>query len=253
MWYCHLKLGHTARNCSLDACSDVFDCGFEKFHTRQINRTKLNQELKREETALQKLENELRTRRFAVRSLKETLTSQIENKLLRENGPDYHVGNFCKRNFNGKIPPKQNLSYILGLAEADERQQQSLSQPKRRRVHENPAKSVLEMQHGVCFPDTSVQTTSLSALSCNSNLFRCEPRTEEEEEAQLDLALKASSLKSLQNGNTYTASLSLFITFDIKTNMKVTLSKNQPSLYIYFNNHHPSLKCKSSYTSLAIA
>ena len=206
---CHLKLGHTARNCSLDACSDVFDCGFEKFHTRQINRTKLNQELKREETALQKLENELRTRRSAVRSLKETLTSQIENKLLRENGPDYHVGNFrnwsllrrhvhlietyCKRNFNGKIPPKQNLSYILGLAEADERQQQSLSQPKRRRVHENPAKSVLEMQHGVCFPNTSVQTTSLSALSCNSDLFRCEPRTEEEEEAQLDLALKASS------------------------------------------------------------
>ena len=38
-----------------------------------------------------------------------------------------------------------------------------------------------------------LQTTSLSALSCNSDLFRCEPRTEEEVEAQLDLALKASS------------------------------------------------------------
>ena len=208
---CHLKLGHTARNCTLETCSDVFDCGFEKFHTRQVNRSKLNQEIKKEETALQKLENELRNRRSAVRSFSETMSCQIENRLLRENGPDYYVDNFrnwsllrrhvylietyCKRNFGGKIPPKQSLSYILGLAEADEKSQSALTQAKRRRVHENPAKSVLEIQHGVCFPNTCLPTTSSSAMSCNSDfdIFRSMPRTQEEEEAQLDLALRASS------------------------------------------------------------
>lgn len=44
---CHLKL-HTARNCTWETCSDVFDCGFEKFHTRQVNLAKLNQEIKKE-------------------------------------------------------------------------------------------------------------------------------------------------------------------------------------------------------------
>ncbi len=40
---------------------------------------------------------------------------------------------------------------------------------------------------------SQTQTTLLSALSCNSDLFCCKIQTEEEEEAQLDLALKASS------------------------------------------------------------
>ena len=44
---CHLRLGHTARNCSLDKCSDVFSCGFEKYHPNQINRSKLNKKNKK--------------------------------------------------------------------------------------------------------------------------------------------------------------------------------------------------------------
>ena len=139
---CHLKLGHTARNCSLEKCEDVFDCGFERFHTRQINRTKLNQELKKEETTLQKLENELKNRRSAVKSLKVSMSCQIEDKLLLENSSEYYVGKFrnwsllrrhvhlvetyCKRNFSGKITPKQNLSSILCLTEADEQHQSAL-------------------------------------------------------------------------------------------------------------------------------
>ena len=209
---CHLKLGHTARNCTLETCSDVFDCGFERFHSRQINRTKLNQELKKEQSILQKLENELRNRRSALRSMKESVSSQIENKLLRENSSEYHVGNYrnwsllrrhvhlvetyCKKNFGGKIPPKQNLSDILRFAETDEQRQSALAHSKRRRVRENPAKSVLEREHGVCFPDTSVPTKSSSVMSCinaDIELLRCEPRTQEEEDAQLDLAIKASA------------------------------------------------------------
>ncbi|CAB4040089.1 Hypothetical predicted protein, partial [Paramuricea clavata] len=139
----------------------------------------------------------------------------IESRFLCEKGPEYHTGNFknwsllrrhvhiietyCKHNFRGKIPPKQNLSYILGLAEAEEARQ-SLSHPKSRRLeHENPAKGVLERRHGICFPDMSVPTSSLTAMPCNSsssfNLLNCEPCTEEEENAQLEIALKASSFQ----------------------------------------------------------
>ena len=39
---CHLKLGHTVRNSTMETCSNVFDCGFKKFHTHQVNRAKLN-------------------------------------------------------------------------------------------------------------------------------------------------------------------------------------------------------------------
>ena len=72
------------------------------------------------------------------------MSNLIENRLLRGNGPDHRVGNFmdwsllrrpghliefyCKRNFGGKIPPKQSLSYILGLAEAGEKSQIALIQ-----------------------------------------------------------------------------------------------------------------------------
>ena len=37
---CHLRLGHTARNCSLYKCTDVLSCDVEKFHQNQVNRSK---------------------------------------------------------------------------------------------------------------------------------------------------------------------------------------------------------------------
>ena len=122
--------------------------------------------------------------------MKKSLVSQVEQTLLSENKSDYLVAglknwsllrrhvhlieSYCKRNFNGEIPPKQYLSQILQLATVDE-QRGNLSQPKRRRVHENPAKSVLE-SHGV-----------------NSFVSLYEPKSMAEEEAQLELALQASA------------------------------------------------------------
>ena len=35
---CHMKLGHTAKKCVLDKCTNVFDCGIEKFHPHQTNK-----------------------------------------------------------------------------------------------------------------------------------------------------------------------------------------------------------------------
>ena len=127
----------------MEKCEDVFESGFERFHTRQINRTKLNQELK----------NELKNRRSAVKRYQchaKSKTScflrtvlNIRNWSLLQRHV-HLVQTYCKRNFGGKIRPKQNLSSILRLAEADEQHQSALSHSKRRRVRENPARSVLE-------------------------------------------------------------------------------------------------------------
>ena len=76
------------------------------------------------------------------------------------------IESYCKRNFNGEIPPKQYLSQILQLATVDE-QRGNLSQPKRRRVHENPAKSVLE-SHGVNSPSVSTLSSPHSTSSSTS-------------------------------------------------------------------------------------
>ena len=125
---CHLRLSHTARNCSLYKCTDVFSFGIEKFHQNQINRSKLNQELKKEETTLQKLKTELYNRQSAVRSLENAPTHKIEQRLLAENRCDYVVGglknwsllrrhvhlveSYCKRKFHGKIPLKKCLGKL---------------------------------------------------------------------------------------------------------------------------------------------
>ena len=222
---CHLRLGHTARNCSLDKCTDVFSCGFEKYHPNQINRSKLNQEIKKEETSLQKMETELGSRQSAMRSLENAPARKIEQRLLTENRPDYVVGGlknwsllrkhvhliegYCKRNFHGKIPPKESLIDILRLAEegSSDDEEETLRHAKRRRTHENPAKSVLE-NYGVVFPGDCASSSSRSGgthtTTCkvsNDGVRRYEPTTVEEEEAQLQLALQASSFDvGLQKG-----------------------------------------------------
>ena len=216
---CHSRLGHTARNCSLDKCTDIFSCGIEKFHQNQINRSKLNQELKREESSLQKLKTELDNRKSAIRSLQNAPANKIEQRLLAENERDYVTGNlknwsllrkhvhliegYCKRNFHGNIPPKESVTNILRMAEEDssDDDNETLKHAKRRRTHENPSKSVLE-SYGVEFPGRCVSSSSKSCntyttgcIVSNDGVRRCEPTTVEEEEAQLEIALQASSFE----------------------------------------------------------
>ena len=215
---CHMKLGHTAKKCMLDTCSNVYDCGIEKFHPRQTKKSKLRQEIQKEESKLQKLEQEVQIRQSSVESLKKSLVHQVEQRLLAENASDYYVGDlrnwsllrqhvhliesYCKRNFNGKIPPKQNLSEILNMATVDaDKQRDELSQPKRRCVHENPAKDVLET-YGIKFPVGSSPSCISSFCNPDSDTWsRCQPKSKEEEDAQLDLALKASTCDVKVNEN----------------------------------------------------
>ena len=70
---------------------------FEKCHPNQINRSKLNQKIKKEKTSLQKMETELGSRQSAMRSLENAPAHKIEQRLLTENRPDYVVGSSLSR------------------------------------------------------------------------------------------------------------------------------------------------------------
>ncbi|CAB4036020.1 Hypothetical predicted protein, partial [Paramuricea clavata] len=56
------------------------------------------------------------------------------------------IEGYCKCNFSGKIPPKENLTDILQWVEYSDEDdgEETLLHAKRRRRHENPSKSVLE-------------------------------------------------------------------------------------------------------------
>ena len=136
--------------------------------------------------------------------------------MLTENRCDYVVGglknwsllrrhvhlveSYCKRKFHGKIPPKESITNILRLAEeqSSDEEEEMLPHAKRRRTHENPSKSVLESYSvefsNICVSNSSTSCSTSTPCSKKSNfsMRRCEPTTVEEE-AQLELALQASS------------------------------------------------------------
>lgn len=61
---CHLRLGHTARNCTYGKCMSIFNCGEEKLHPGELNN---------------------RGRRIAINKLKsEILKMEKETQLKRE-------------------------------------------------------------------------------------------------------------------------------------------------------------------------
>ena len=83
----------------------------------------------------------------------------------------------------------------------EKRENAQLPQAKRRRDHANPAKHVLE-SYGVNFPSSSTVSSPLfgsnspqcpTSSKCFDLIDRCQPKTVEEEEAQLELVLKASA------------------------------------------------------------
>jgi phage gpG-like protein len=158
-------------------CSNAFECGFEKFHKGQINHPKLNQEIKKE-NILHKMENNLNNRRSAVASLKETLSSQIENRFALQKRPwipywqfknlsllrkhVHLIETYCKHNFRGKIPPKQKPVVYPGSCWSGGSTSILITSQK---ATSQTWKSC-QRRHRICFPDMSVPTSSLTTMSC---------------------------------------------------------------------------------------
>lgn len=80
---CHLQVGHIQKKCDLNQCTTVFQCGQEKRHPGEVNCTRIEQMLQREEKHLQQLQFELANRRKAIEQVEVSKTKRIESLLLK--------------------------------------------------------------------------------------------------------------------------------------------------------------------------
>ena len=67
---CHLRLGHTARNCNYGSCDSVFCCGEQKFHVGEVNTKELDINIRKKVKRVQLLKSELENRKAACKSVK---------------------------------------------------------------------------------------------------------------------------------------------------------------------------------------
>ena len=203
---CHLRLGHTARNCDYGSCDSVFCCGEQKFHVGEVNTKELDINIRKKEKRVQLLKSELENRKAACKSVKESLARRIEADLFEVNCDEYMfygqknwsllrkhvhaVEQYCKSEYNGKLPAKKDLKFVLKKALEGSSLFANLSSIRARQRHENPAKSVLETC-GIKFPSASRVCSSPSCSSSSattSSYEHCIPSSKEED-AQVQTAL----------------------------------------------------------------
>ena len=218
---CHLRLGHTARNCELDKCSSVFKCGLEKNHPGELKLKEMRLQLKKNESKFKQLTEELRNRKNAVDNVKDKQHIRIESDLLQTNRAGYMInGNqnwsllrkhvyivqqYCKKKLGGKIPAKQDIQRILdkALTDDDSINDQFYSRSKqtsKKRNQENPARYSLE-RRGIEFPTTRPDNSSTSSFDANdeekcSKLLYTAPCSQLEESEQLAIVSIGNSIIS---------------------------------------------------------
>ena len=217
---CHLRLGHTSRNCELDKCSSVFKCGLEKNHPGELKLKEMRLQLKKHESKLKQLTEELRNRKHAVDNAKDKKHVRIESDLLQANRAAYMVnGNqnwsllrkhvylvqeYCKKYLGGKIPAKQDFGGILdkALTDDDSRNEQFYSRSKssKRQKHENPARSSLE-RRGIEFLSSKFISSGSSSSDADdknkgSQLLYTAPSSQQEEAEQLTIVVRESLHKA---------------------------------------------------------
>ena len=129
---CHLRLGHTARNCDFDKCQSVFKCGKEKLHAGKINRRGTRCAVSKLKGQIAKMEQDLINKEQSVNKLNKSLPNRIERGLMEENTNRYFERGVKKCCLLRKhiYSAKHNVSNILSIAlqgeTVDENEQQSL-------------------------------------------------------------------------------------------------------------------------------
>ena len=205
---------NTSRGCEYEKCLSVFGCGEEELHTGELDSRSTRSSIQKLKGDIEKLERELNLKETTTKKLSESLGKKIETTLMHENGNKYIEGGikkwsllrkhvfivekYCKKHFNGSIPPKHKLSDIINVALEDytpeHKTGQTITRVKTTRA--NPAKNVLEVQ-GISFPDINVNECSSSTSHASANLaYRCAPSNKDEEQEQLSMVLKQSMLES---------------------------------------------------------
>ncbi len=206
---CHLRLGHTARNCDYGKCESVFSCGEGKVHPGELNTKQERSNIQKIKSEIMGLERNIAQQQEASNQIKESLVNKIEESLLEEDEATYtrnghrnwplirkHVyliENYCKKNLGGKIPPKHKLTEILNCALNNNETQTnttnytSIRQTKSTKSKGNPTKETLE-SCGIKFPvDCNTETKP-------SSIYRSAPDNVAEEQEQLNMVIKQSIL-----------------------------------------------------------
>lgn len=215
---CHMRLGHTARNCNFDKCSSVYSCGEEKFHSGEVSLRELKQRINKLKNEKDKLLEELKHKKSSAESIKDSILNRLENSLLDADRESYYVHgtknwsllrkhvfvlrNYCRTVLKGKIPPRHEvlntLKTALSMTDTDNGTNVSgLIQHKMSKAsRENHCKPVLE-RRGIEFPTESSPTCLVDENWRPSNwIDRIKPKTQDEENEQLKLALSASFVES---------------------------------------------------------
>ena len=125
---------------------------------------------------------------FEVNSDEYMFYDQKNWSLLRKHV--HAVKQYCKSEYNGKLPAKKDLKFVLKKALEGSSLFANPSSIRARQRHENPAKSVLETC-GIKFPSASrVCSPPCSSSSATTSSYEhCIPSSKEEEDAQVQTAL----------------------------------------------------------------
>ena len=178
---CHLKVGHTRRNCDGDDCTSVMQCGIiEKHPTDKAVRRNLSQQVTKCDTELANLRSDYNNKLKAYKVVEDSFARKIEADIVASD-PDRYIVNGVKnwallnkhtallqKKCNGKLPPRNGITQLLREA-VQEHEMKSSQRPHGRERFVNPKKRILEEEYAIRFPRRS------SSAADTSSTFSCSP------------------------------------------------------------------------------
>ena len=172
---CHLRTGHTRRNCTFDSCNSARSCGdIDKHCDEKARRRKLTSEIASLETHLKSTIDVQHSSKKTHEKLEESFAARIEQDIIDTN-PNLYIQNGIK-NWSlihkhvavlenlcqGKLPRRNEIPRLLktGLNKCTKNLE-------KRSIHDNPRKEIL-IDHGIKFPKRSKLTDGSSPSSFSS-------------------------------------------------------------------------------------
>ena len=167
---CHLKLGHTRRNCDGEDCTSVMLCGILDRHPQEKStRRSLAQKMIKCESQLANLQSDYNNKLQAYKSVEDSFARKIETDIIASNPAKYisngvknwallnkHVA-LLQKKCNGKLPPRQTVTRLLDEAVREHEMRITVPHPREKGI--NPKKRILEEEYAINFPSRSTTTT----------------------------------------------------------------------------------------------
>lgn len=178
---CHLRIGHTRRNCTLSPCKSVYSCGLIDKHPDQKRHKKaLESEKSQLQRKIAKLQAEHDSYVKAKTSIDQSKTKVIEDRLLGE-CPSRYVNangtkNWMQLNKDVAILERQLTVKDVGLPDRrsmmtllkNTMEESLLNGSLTKKNNENPKRPALEA-HGIKFPKENFACSSTSTLTSKSS------------------------------------------------------------------------------------